>query len=63
MGHKDDTEPEDPLADSSIGQHVISNTGKHLMAICSKCGAKFFWDGFRYIPLKKDVKLECMKVV
>ncbi len=63
MGHKDDAEPEDPLAESSFGQHVISNPDKRLTALCSKCGAKFYWDGFRYIPLKKDVKLECLRVV
>jgi hypothetical protein len=59
MGHKDDAEPEDPLAESTFGQHVISNPDKHLMVRCSRCGAKLFWDGFRYFPVEKDVKMEC----
>jgi len=62
MGHKDDAEPEDPLTESSFGQHAISNPDKRSMGLCSRCGAKFFWDGFRYFPVRKDVKMECPKI-
>lgn len=61
MPINEDIETKDAPEESSYGQHLIHNPEKHSMALCARCGAKFFWDGAQYSPLGKDVNLECPK--
>ena len=59
MPHMEEIQPEDPLEQSTYGEHIILNPEKRSVASCSKCGARFYWDGLAYVPATKNVTSLC----